>query len=1194
MFYKDFNVVNASEIMNKYEFSSNYKNEYTYQDPHQRLLSNFISKNTLYDSMLVYHNLGAGKCHGINTPIIMADGRVKMVQDIKRGELLMGDDSTPRTVLSLAHGKDDLYRIKYNHGEYVVNSEHILCLNAPNYPILTQKKTHYKVNWIENNDFYTALFKFTEYTKENVYNQALIFMNNITCPQIIEISVKKYIELPKFQKQILKGYKKPIEFSYRDVKEDSYQVGCKMIIDDRYKYNSSEIRLQLLAGIIDTYGILEKNNTFCIKTDNEDIIYLAQSLGFLCYKNKRGIKITGLLDSIPTKKKYTYINLNKSPLVYNFRIEKLKSDDYYGFMLDKNCRYLLGDFTVTHNTCTAISIAEGFKEYIHDLNRKILILVKNKNISKNFINELVGQCTGNEYLTPAEKALYFSTETTPERSELLNKTTRLINKTYNILTYGSFVNKVLGLKQFEKDELGRNTNRVKKENGKVIRKLQNDTITNLNNTVVIIDEAHNITNNDLYLALLQLLQKSYNTRLILLTATPIQDNPKEIIEISNLLNARDASKQLPIRNDIFKTEPVLLEKVTSEYINNKVLKGGIIKPTKYGIEKLSANLFGKVSYIGTDYETYPKEIEMGTSVLNRDGSIKVVLCEMSDYQYDVYKKALQVDLNSSDNLDLSTLIQDLDMAETPEDTIVNKSSSLYKNASDASTMVYPNNLYGRNGYELLNDIELKKRIFTEDLEKYSVKLYTLLDNIKKSKGKIFIYSNYVSAGGTALIRDLLVANGYVKYSANNYKPNKSFIIFDDSLTTDARDRLRNIFNSVENANGSIVKVIIGSPVIAEGITLKAVRQVHILEPSWNMTRINQIVGRAVRHYSHHDLPIDERDVTVFKYASVSRKNPNTFFIDKEKYILTEEKDRSNKIIERMLKEISFDCPIHKSRNILNASLDYSSKCDYVECKYKCSYEMVESESPDFTTYNIYIDFFARYEIPFITYIIKKLFNTYYIWALDDIVSKIHSINKHVSLQSIFSVLYDFISNKILLTDGLQRSGYLVTMGNYFVFNPENMNVNSSIYDKTLNFYQSRDDYSIEQFITSYLVDSESKEEVEKETIVQKQLSKQDIEFNDNLLNTQQIVGTYRQRSSKEIGIYDDKFRLIDMRKGKMSNDARKILTGMVIGSFKKRDLVDIATLLKIQPTQISLENMDKLLLSKIIEQHLVKNNLVLR
>ena len=103
MFYKDFNVVNASEIMNKYEFSSNYKNEYTYQDPHQRLLSNFISKNTLYDSMLVYHNLGAGKCHGINTPIIMADGRVKMVQDIKRGELIMGDDSTPRTGLSLSH-----------------------------------------------------------------------------------------------------------------------------------------------------------------------------------------------------------------------------------------------------------------------------------------------------------------------------------------------------------------------------------------------------------------------------------------------------------------------------------------------------------------------------------------------------------------------------------------------------------------------------------------------------------------------------------------------------------------------------------------------------------------------------------------------------------------------------------------------------------------------------------------------------------------------------------------------------------------------------------------------------------------------------------------------------------------------------------------------------------------------------------
>ena len=93
------------------------------------------------------------------------------------------------------------------------------------------------------------------------------------------------------------------------------------------------------------------------------------------------------------------------------------------------------------------------------------------------------------------------------------------------------------MKEFEKDSYGRNTSRQKRNSdGSLSRKKPANVIENLNNTVIIVDEAHNVTNNDVYIALSKILKNSYNYRLVLLTATPMYDNPKEMIEMSNLLN----------------------------------------------------------------------------------------------------------------------------------------------------------------------------------------------------------------------------------------------------------------------------------------------------------------------------------------------------------------------------------------------------------------------------------------------------------------------------------------------------------------------------------------------------------------------------------------------------------------------------------------------------------------------------------
>ncbi len=77
---------------------------------------------------------GCGKCSLYNTPILMHDGTIKMVQDIQAGELVMGPDSQPRTVLSTIRGRDEMYQVMPMKGEpYTVNADHILSLRVSGY-----------------------------------------------------------------------------------------------------------------------------------------------------------------------------------------------------------------------------------------------------------------------------------------------------------------------------------------------------------------------------------------------------------------------------------------------------------------------------------------------------------------------------------------------------------------------------------------------------------------------------------------------------------------------------------------------------------------------------------------------------------------------------------------------------------------------------------------------------------------------------------------------------------------------------------------------------------------------------------------------------------------------------------------------------------------------------------------------------
>jgi len=356
---------------------------------------------------------GTGKCLGKDTPVMMYDGSIKKVQDISVGDLLMGDDSTPRSVLSLCSGQEQMYKISPTKGDpYIVNESHILSL----------KKSRSK-----------------------------------PCDEIkiIDISVKDYLKQNNKLKHHLKGYKVPVNFSKKNLPIDPWLIGFWLgngcinsnrvstpfpeavskitdiisdlglsikhvtgvdydISSDRdstyynnlkdkrcpnffknvlkelgifskksmpviYKTSNRNDRLKLLAGLLDSDGHLDINsNGFDVVFELEDLArdteFLARSLGFSAYVkpcikkwtspnqnnkyNGTGIYyrmfISGNgLELIPTvvpKKQARHRKQKKDVLVTGIKVEPTYFGDYYGFEIDGNGRFLLGDFTVTHNT----------------------------------------------------------------------------------------------------------------------------------------------------------------------------------------------------------------------------------------------------------------------------------------------------------------------------------------------------------------------------------------------------------------------------------------------------------------------------------------------------------------------------------------------------------------------------------------------------------------------------------------------------------------------------------------------------------------------------------------------------------------------------------------------------------------------------------------------------------------------------
>jgi superfamily II DNA or RNA helicase len=383
---------------------------------------------------------------------------------------------------------------------------------------------------------------------------------------------------------------------------------------------------------------------------------------------------------------------------------------------------------------------------------------------------------------------------------------------------------------------------------------------NLRNKVLIIDEVQNIVNAkgmmyNYFKKRLEFLPKE--TPLILLSATPIFDKPIELALTMNLLRLPE---KFPISRNFNKT---FLDK------KKKIINKDLIK-------KLTT---GYISYFTADNRAFAKT---KTNIVN---------CKMTPFQYSSY---LAVEHGEGTKKESNLL-------DIPND--------FYINTRLISNIAFPNKRQGIKGLNSLEN-ELNKKKQKSDimllLKRLSTKFYKLIKNITKEKGLSFIFSNFVRFSGIdslILILDNLGYKNYYKFGAGKNR----YALWTGDIKMNKRIEAKTVFNQYKNKNGDFIKIFIGSPSIKEGVSLYRIRNIHILEPYWNMKFIDQVIGRGVRFCSHKDMPKKERFINIYFYLSTYNKKKQT--VDQYIYDLAKKKEKLIDKFEKIIKSCSLDCKL---------------------------------------------------------------------------------------------------------------------------------------------------------------------------------------------------------------------------------------------------------------------------------------------
>lgn len=515
-------------------------------------------------------------------------------------------------------------------------------------------------------------------------------------------------------------------------------------------------------------------------------------------------------------------------------------------------------------TCSAITVAESLlnNHTVHD-GPKVFV-VSSEALHKSFEEQifsmskflagknLVNQCNGDLY-----KKLVHGTN--GNQQLFRKKVHKLIRSRYTFLTY----NRVLNWS------------------------------TPINNSVIIIDEAHNLRNTELDKAageaLERLLQTGVNNRLVLLSATPMYNEADEILYLLNLILMND-KRPLIKKTSLFKKNGshnertfAIVRQLASEYIS--YIKGS--NPFTMPM-RISPKVNGYTTLTG-----YPELVNIQDFILTSPVGR--------------YNSGTKRNFESAQNFQMLNVY-------------------------------YPGGKTGEKGFSSVfipvDNVDPIQAAYNPkyidylmpgpNLKAAAPKIDKLIDIINGSRGVVIVYSQFVY-GGILPIVAALEHMGMRRYSQRNMyrglstvKGSKLQGSMYTVITGDHRVNgsynltdLLSVINSDANSDGSRIKVVCITPVAGEGLNFRNVREIHILDPWFHMNRLEQVIGRAARTCSHTSLPLEMRNVTVYLHAAVEDTEDTA---DIHAYKIAARKLQQIEDVEREIRDNALDCALMRNIN----------------------------------------------------------------------------------------------------------------------------------------------------------------------------------------------------------------------------------------------------------------------------------------
>ena len=517
------------------------------------------------------------------------------------------------------------------------------------------------------------------------------------------------------------------------------------------------------------------------------------------------------------------------------------------------------------------------------------------------------------------------------------------------------------------------------------------------NSLIICDEIHNVYNNtemnNWGVALQAMLHAEPTCRALFLSATPINNNPAEVIDLLNLLSPSTAAR---LRRDEFFAK--------NDGTMPKLLPGALER-----IGKLSR---GRVSYVRDVNPKYYPAIHMRGVTIPGIPYLKFIRSPMSEFHYHTYKSVYTGTL-SQDGQYLVDFVLPSPFANAQQQLGLYQTSTIKPQLANA-----PQAWKTKYGLTFRNGRIMGAALERAQLGKYSSKYVRMLDELRNvianKTGKVFIYHNIVHMSGVLFIEQVLMRNGYLDEfgsandntlcmrcgelrkdhpeandeSAEHKFTAARFVMVHSNVDKSQMHLSLSRFNEPRNADGSSYMILIGSKVMKEGHDVKAIQNVFIMGRPDNIPTLLQIRGRAIRKNSHRDLPLSNRNVNILIFTSclpIRHGAENKRPIRAEEYALSHEEVkykekvlsfRLTQQIERVLHENAIDAVIN--HELINRVSPVPDPLDVLKFEPAVNRQHRQTS----VTFDVY---YRKREVEYIRYMIKRFFIEYSsVWSHNDL------------------------------------------------------------------------------------------------------------------------------------------------------------------------------------------------------------------